>query len=139
MDPLIVLAATLVLLSAALTTMGFRSIAGAESQRISSRLTRPGTNQRSAGAVSVTVQQTSRGVYASLDGSLTKLSWAQRMQMNLKRAEVNLHVSEFVFLRLLIAIGGGLAIAFIGGSFVATIAGAIVALMSWLFAGRWVA
>lgn len=138
MDPLILITAGLVALSAVLTTVGFRSVAAAYSDRIDSRLARRGTSSSGA-AASVTIQQTSRGIFASLDRPLSKLNWAQRMRLNLKQADVNLHVSEFIFLRLLLSVGGGLAIAVIGASLLTTVAGLIIGLMTWFVAGRWVA
>jgi len=140
MDTLGVLATALAAVSVSLIGYGAWSLATAEKARVAWRVSRTGIGirRRPESAADVRVQGRSRVVFAPVDRALSKFGWAERSRLELEKAEISLHLSEFILIRV-----GATALVFavvwmIGGSFIFLLAGLGAAAVVWWQSGAYV-
>ncbi len=140
MDPLIAAVSLLVAASAVLIILGVQKTATAEASEIEARVS--GTRRlragQSGGLADVTVQSRQRGFFMALDRPLERFSWADRARADLRKAELNLHLSEFVGLRLLTAGPAVFLIAWVGGSVLALLIAVAAGIFIWWLPGMFV-
>jgi tight adherence protein B len=143
MDLTILLASILAGAAALLVSYGAWSVATAERQRVSWRVSRTGIGVRPGPerTTDVRIPDRAHAVFSPVDRAITRYGWAERGAQQLQKASINLHVSEFIAARivstvtilavslvvalkeenLLVGLGGAAAAAFVWwqfGSFV---------------------
>ena len=140
MDTLGVLATALAAVSVSLIGYGAWSLATAEKARVAWRVSRTGIGirRRPESAADVRVHGRSNAVFAPVDRTLSKFGWAERSRLELEKAEISLHLSEFILIRV-----GATALVFavvwmIGGSFIFLLAGLGAAAVVWWQSGAYV-
>lgn len=128
MDATILLASLLAGGAILLISYGAWSIAVSERSRVSFRVSRTGVGLRGgpSGTADVRVADRSHAVFTPVDRALSRYSWAEKAVAQLHKAGINLHLSEFIGLRILataavvaiplvIAVKEGMLLVAIGG------------------------
>jgi tight adherence protein B len=102
-DALVLLTAMIAAASVALVSFGVWSIATAERTHVAWRVSRTGigATTRAEPFVDVRVQGRSSAIFTPVDRALIRYDWADRISIDLRRAELNLYVSEYVIVRVL--------------------------------------
>jgi tight adherence protein B len=102
-DALIFLTAMIAAASVALVSYGVWSIATAERSHVAWRVSRTGigANTRVEPFVDVRVQGRSSAIFTPVDRALIRYDWADKISIDLRRAELNLYLSEYVVIRVL--------------------------------------
>ena len=102
MDLLVLLASVLGATTVVLVTYGVWTLVSADQARVSLRIARTGLGRfrRAAPSADVRVQGRSRAMFVPVDRALSKYSWAEKSRLQLQKAEINLHLSEFLTIRL---------------------------------------
>jgi tight adherence protein B len=141
LDTLVLLASTAVAASIVLIAAGLRTLTTAESGRISWRVQRSGrVALRPASTADVRRQEKRRSVLNSLERPIHSFGWSQAVREDLRRAEINLHVSEYILIRAVLAVTGAALVLVLFGLTVLSIAGAIAApIVLWLLPPAFVA
>ena len=143
MDSMVLLAAAMAAGAVALVSYGVWSLATGERQRVAWRVSRTGIGLReqAMSSADVRVRGRSGGMFQPVDRVLARYSWAEQARLELQKAEVHLHLSEFIALRILAtaAVAGVLLlIALTGGQFLFAIAAAIAGVVVWWQTGSFV-
>lgn len=102
MDTLTLLASVLTAGAVMLVFFGLRSVTAADQGNIIRRLRQstPASDTQQAGTADVLVSQRPLNILSSLDAPLHKFGWAKKAQGDLERAEIHLHLAEFIAIRL---------------------------------------
>jgi tight adherence protein B len=102
MDLLVLLVSLLGAMTVVLVTYGVWTLVSADQARVSLRVARTGLGRfrRAAPSADVRVQGRSRAMFVPVDRALSKYSWAEKARLQLQKAEINLHLSEFLTIRL---------------------------------------
>ena len=142
MDMTILLASILAGVAAVLVSYGAWSVATAERERVSWRVSRTGIGVRpTARTADVRVADRSHAVFSPVDRAIARYGWAERAAQQLAKAEVNLHLSEFIAARV-IATAGVLAVALVvaikEGNLLIGLGGAVAAAFIWWQFGSFV-
>jgi tight adherence protein B len=102
MDSMVLLASVLAAATVVLVSYGVWSLVSAEQTRVAGRVSRTGIGRlrrSNATSADVTLQGRSRAMFQPVDRALSKYSWAEKMRVQLQKAEINLHLSEFLAIR----------------------------------------
>lgn len=104
MDTLVLLTSVSVAASIVLIAAGLRLVTMEETGRISLRVQRSGrVALRPATTADVRWQEKRRSLLNSLERPIHSFGWSQAVRDDLRRAEINLHVSEYVLVRFALA------------------------------------
>jgi tight adherence protein B len=118
MDSMTLLASVLTAGAVMLVFFGLRSVAAADQGNIIRRLRQssPGSDSPQAGTADVLVTQRPLNILSSLDMPLHKFGWAKKAQADLERAEIHLHLGEFIAIRLALTTISFVVVLLIAGS-----------------------
>ncbi|HWO73939.1 MAG TPA: type II secretion system F family protein [Dehalococcoidia bacterium] len=116
MDTLVLITSICGALAVFLVSYGAWSLISADRNRVAWRVRRTGIGMRPGIRPSqdVLVQGRSSPIFTPVDRALSKYSWAEKASLELQRAEVNLHLSEFIAFRVLTTLAAFLVLAVIG-------------------------
>jgi len=104
-DALVLLTAIVGATAVALVSYGVWTIATAEREQVAWRVSRTGigVRTRTEPFVDVRVQGRSSAIFTPIDRALIRYDWADSISILLRRAEINLYVSEYLVIRALAA------------------------------------
>ena len=144
MDTAVILASLLAGAAVLMVSYGAWSLVGAERQRISWRVSRTGISVRThqtRGVAELRPQDRQHAVFAPVDRALSRYPWAERARQQLERAEINLHVSEFIAIRVIttaVIVTVSLVFGIREGELLIALAGLGLGAFVWWQFGAWV-
>ena len=143
MDLLVLLVSVLAAATVVLVSYGVWTLVSAEQARVSLRVSRTGLGRfrRAAPSADVRVQGRSRAMFVPVDRALSKYSWAEKSRLQLQKAEINLHLSEFLAVRIVttvLVLGILLFVAISEGEILVAAAGVGAAAFVWWQFGAYV-
>jgi tight adherence protein B len=136
MDSMVLLASLVTAASVLLVSYGLWSLVAADRNRIAWRVSRTGIGTRQAARrpADVLLQGRPSSIFTPVDRALSKYSWAEKARLEFQKAELHLHLSEFIAMRL-IAAGAVFTVFFIvalsTGTLLVGLGGLIAALFIW--------
>ena len=143
MDITILLASVLAGTAALLVSYGAWTVVTSERQRVSFRVSRTGIGVRpmASRAPDLRMPDRAHAVFTPVDRAIGRYGWAERAALQLQKAGVNLHLSEFIAARVL-ATGAVLAISLVVAikeeNLLIGLGGASAAFFVWWQAGAFV-
>jgi tight adherence protein B len=138
MDTLVLLASVVGAAAVFLVSYGTWSLATAEREHVARRVGRTGIRSTPRAAVDVRVQGRSSAIFIPVDRALNRYGWAEKAAEELKKAGINLYLSEFVALRLLstfLALAIPVVLGIVAGEIVFVFVGLIAAVIIWWQSG----
>ncbi len=143
MDFTILLASLLAGAAVLLVSYGAWSLATSEKQRVAWRVSRTGIGVRplSLSTADVRLPDRQHAVFTPVDRALSHYNWAENARNQLRKAGVNLYLSEFIILRVVLTAGVLLVpmvIAIKEGQLLIGIAAVVAAVMVWWQTGSFV-
>jgi tight adherence protein B len=132
MDTLILLAIAAGTAAMLLVFFGLRMLSAESTGLVAWRLQRSGRESNRASAVAdvtLAAQRSSRLI--ALDKRMGGLRWASDIRRDLIRANINLHVSEYIVLRFLLALTAMATAALIFGNIVGVVVGIVAGILLW--------
>jgi tight adherence protein B len=144
MDTLVLVAAICAAATVALVSYGVWTIVSAEQTRVAWRVSRTGIGllrRPATQSADVRVQGRSRAMFQPVDRALSKYTWAEKMRLQLQKAEINLHLSEFLAIRILATAAVGvitLVLLFTGADLLYVAAAAGLTFFVWWQIGAYV-
>ena len=133
MPPVMLLASALAAVSVILVFAGVRTAVVAHRDRLSLRLDQSGRAFRNAaGRQDVALRRNSHRAFVALERPLDRFGWAERARKDLRKAEVHLHLSEFIAIRLLASVATVALIALVGQSPVVVVGAVLIGIVVWL-------
>jgi tight adherence protein B len=122
-----------------LISVGVWSLATGERQRVAWRISRTGIGMREQHTpADVRVRGRSNSVFQPVERALSRYTWAERARVDLQKAEIHLHVSEFIAIRVISTVAIlaiGIFIAFATEQVLVGIATLFIALFVWVQIG----
>ena len=111
MDSMVLIASAISAVAVLLISYGVWSIAVADRDRVAFRVSRTGIGARQQTPRTADLRQEglANNVFTPVDRALSKYNWAEKARLEFQKAEIHLHLSEFIALRVLAA-GGVFAI-----------------------------
>lgn len=141
MDSLALLATVLGAAAAGLIGYSLVGASVTERARVAFRVSRTGIGLRQSGtgAADLRLRARSQAVFAPVDHALSSYSWAERARRELELAEINLHVSEFVAIRVVASVlAFALVLLAAGTAFLAVMGALGASLVVWFLVGGYV-
>ena len=108
MDSMVLIASVISAVAVLLISYGVWSMAVADRDRVALRVSRTGigTRQQQAPRTADLRQEgLANNVFTPVDRALSKYSWAEKARLDFQKAELHLHLSEFITLRVLATVG----------------------------------
>ena len=104
---MVLIASVVSALAVLLISYGVWSMAVADKDRVAFRVSRTGigTRQERPRTADVRLEGLSNNVFTPVDRALSKYSWAEKARLEFERAELHLHLSEFIAMRVLASAG----------------------------------
>jgi len=136
MDSMVLIASVISALAVVLISYGVWSIAVADKDRVAWRVSRTGigTRRQTPRTPDLRQEGLANNVFSPVDRALSKYSWAEKARLDFEKAELHLHLSEFIAMRILAA-GGVFAVFFVVALqtdiFLIAIAGIVAGVFVW--------
>jgi tight adherence protein B len=141
MDSMILLVSVITAAAVVLVSYGVWSMVTADRERVAWRVGRTGigAQQRTARTADVRVQSRTKAIFTPVDRALSKYSWAEKARLDFQKAEIHLHLSEFIAIRVIataVALAIFIVVALSTGVLMVGLAGVAVAAFVWWQIGR---
>jgi tight adherence protein B len=136
MDSMVLLASVVTAAAVLLISYGVWSMVAADRTRVAWRVSRTGIGVRPQAqrTTDVRVQGRTSAIFTPVDRALSRYTWAEKARLDFQKAEIHLHLSEFIAMRVLatgVTFVIFLVIALSAGVFLVALAGVAVAAFIW--------